>query len=114
MAISSEQGRGAQQITASRNRAPKSARSRATISMAFGEAGVSKYSELDKAIAAERGKRLNYADQSEKAFQLTREWLIKYSNEYDNEIRRVLITGAFSAAVEVVSAAYLGLMRSAL
>ncbi len=75
---------------------------------------MSKYSELDDAIAAEQGIRLQYADQCEKAFQLIRAWLAKYTTEYDNEARRVLITGAFSAAVEVVSAAYLGLMRSAL
>jgi hypothetical protein len=71
------------------------------------------YSDLDKAIETDRAKRLEYAVQSEAAFSLIRQWLAKFAAEYDNEIKKALITGALSASVEVVSAAYLGLMRSA-
>jgi hypothetical protein len=74
---------------------------------------MSKYSDLDKAIALNSQDRMTYADQSEKQFQLSRTWLMKYAAEYDNEIRQALVMGALSAAVEVVAAGYLGLMRSA-
>jgi hypothetical protein len=75
---------------------------------------MSQYDDLDKAISTGRKDRMANAKQCEAAFKLGREWLLKYSTEWDNDIQRSLIGGAWSAAIEVVSAAYLGLMRSAI
>lgn len=73
-----------------------------------------RYVDLDKAINAERSKRLTYVKECEAAFELSREWLIKYSAEHEDDIRKALVSGSFSAAVEVVSLTYLGLLRSAI
>lgn len=72
------------------------------------------YDDLDGAISSERSKKLQIASECEASFVLSRSWLHKFRIENSSPIADSLIDGAFCASIEVVSTAYLGLMRPAI
>lgn len=75
---------------------------------------MSHYTDLDAAILGDKAAKLKIAQECEQAFKLSRSWLLKARQEMRGPAAEALLGGAHSASIEVVSLAYLGLMRPAI